>query len=206
MRSCSKHDICYLRYFWCLKEEKVIIFSAPSGAGKTTLVHYVLAVADLRLKFSVSATSRAMRPNEKDGVDYRFLSVEEFKDRIGKGEFVEWEEVYDNQFYGTLKSEIRRIWAGGHNVVFDVDVVGGINLKRHFGEKALSIFVQPPSLEVLEQRLRGRSTEDEESLTKRLDKAEEELKLASQFDVILVNDDLELAKQEAVNLIKNHLS
>ena len=189
-----------------MQEGKVIIFSAPSGAGKTTLVHHVLGVDGLRLKFSVSAASRAMRPNERDGVDYHFLSVENFKARIKADEFVEWEEVYENQFYGTLKSEVQRIWKEGFNVVFDVDVVGGINLKRHFGDKALSIFVQPPSLEELENRLRGRSTEDDASLKKRLDKAEEEMSKADQFDRILVNDDLEEAKKEAEKLILDHIT
>ena len=184
----------------------MIIFSAPSGAGKTTLVHHVLIVADLRLKFSVSAASRAMRPNEKDGLDYCFLSVEEFNSRILEDEFVEWEEVYENQFYGTLKSEVERIWAEGFNVVFDVDVVGGINLKKHFGDKALSIFVQPPNIQELENRLRGRSTEDEDSLKKRLDKAVEEMNQSNQFDMILVNNNLEIAKAEAEGLIRNHLS
>lgn len=160
----------------------------------------------MRLKFSVSAASRAMRPNERDGVDYHFLSVENFKARIKADEFVEWEEVYENQFYGTLKSEVQRIWKEGFNVVFDVDVVGGINLKRHFGDKALSIFVQPPSLEELENRLRGRSTEDDASLKKRLDKAEEEMSKADQFDRILVNDDLEEAKKEAEKLILDHIT
>lgn len=189
-----------------MEEGKVIIFSAPSGAGKTTLVHHVLGVEDLRLKFSVSATSRARRPNESDGVDYHFLSVEDFKARIEADEFVEWEEVYENQFYGTLKAEVQRIWNEGLNVVFDVDVIGGINLKQHFGKKAVSIFVQPPSLKELEYRLRGRSTEDDSSLKKRLDKAEEELSRSIEFDVILVNDDLEEAKKEAENLILGHIA
>lgn len=184
----------------------MIIFSAPSGAGKTTLVHHVLKVPSLRLKFSVSAASRAMRPNEQDGIDYHFLSVEEFRSRIENDDFVEWEEVYTDQFYGTLRSEVERIWAEGFNLVFDVDVIGGINLKKHFGEMALSIFVQPPNMKELENRLRGRSTEDEASLAKRLGKSEEEMRQASKFDVVLINDKLEVAKKEAEQLIENHIS
>jgi guanylate kinase len=189
-----------------VKKEKVIIFSAPSGAGKTTLVHHVLKVSNLKLKFSVSAASRDMRPNEEDGVDYHFLSVDEFKSRIENNDFIEWEQVYKNQYYGTLKSEVEQIWAQGFNAIFDVDVIGGINLKKHFGEKALSIFVQPPNIEALENRLRGRSTEDESSLKKRLDKSEEEMSQALKFDVVLVNDNLEIAKKEAETLIVNHIS
>ena len=169
------------------------------------MVHHVLDVPELRLRFSVSAASRAMRPNEKDGNDYHFLTVDEFKNRIDRDEFVEWEEVYENQFYGTLKSEVERIWSEGYNVVFDVDVIGGINLKKHFGNKALSIFVQPPSIAELEKRLMGRSTENQSSLKKRLDKAEEEMSKATQFDKILVNDDLEAAKEEAESLILTHI-
>ena len=184
----------------------MIIFSAPSGAGKTTLVHHVLNVPEFRLKFSVSAASREIRSNEKDGVDYHFLSIDEFRARIENDDFVEWEQVYENQYYGTLKSEVERIWAEGFNAIFDVDVIGGINLKKHFGEKAISIFVQPPSIKALGDRLRGRSTEDEASLSKRLDKAGEEMEKASQFDVILVNDDLDTAKSEAEKLIENHIS
>ena len=184
---------------------KCVIFSAPSGAGKTTIVHHLLK-QNIGLEFSVSACSRDPRPGETDGSDYHFLGIDKFKENIANNEFVEWEEVYENQFYGTLKSEVERIWAEGFNVVFDVDVVGGINLKNHFGDKALAIFVQPPNIQELENRLRGRSTEDEDSLKKRLDKAEEEMNQSDQFDVILVNNNLSGAKAEAEDLIKNHLS
>lgn len=184
-----------------MSQGKLIIFSAPSGSGKTTLVHHLLSKSELKLAFSVSATSRAMRPNETDGKDYYFLSPEEFRSRIENGDFLEWEEVYENQFYGTLRSEIGRIHEEGKTVVFDVDVVGGVNIKKQFGDDALAVFVQPPSIAELEKRLRNRSTESEESLAKRVGKAAEELKFSSQFDVVLVNDDLEIAKQEAEKLV-----
>ena len=192
-------------YFCPMQNGKMVIFSAPSGAGKTTLVHHLLSVPRLKLAFSVSATSREKRPNETDGVDYRFLSENEFRKRISENAFVEWEEVYPGQFYGTLKSEVEKVWATGKNVVFDVDVIGGINLKEHFGDQALSIFVQPPNLNALERRLRGRSTENEASLKKRLDKAEIEMEKSDAFDRILINDDLETAKKEAERLIDEHL-
>ncbi|NNE55260.1 MAG: guanylate kinase [Flavobacteriales bacterium] len=184
---------------------KAIIFSAPSGAGKTTIVHYLLQ-QDLGLEFSISATSRAKRKVERDGKDYHYMSVAEFKQRIANYEFVEWEEVYTDQFYGTLKSEIERIWGNGKNVIFDVDVVGGINLKKHFGDKALSVFVQPPSIEALATRLRGRASETEESIARRMAKAAQELTFADQFDHILVNDDLEHAKAEALQTITTYLN
>lgn len=180
---------------------KLIIFSAPSGSGKTTIVHHLLSKPELKLAFSVSATSRSMRPNEVDGKDYYFLSADEFRSRIAADDFLEWEEVYENQFYGTLRSEIDRIHAEGKHVVFDVDVVGGLNIKKQFGDDALAIFVQPPSLEELERRLRSRSTESEESLSKRVGKAADELEYANKFDVILVNDELEAAKREAEKLV-----
>ncbi len=185
---------------------KLIIFSAPSGSGKTTLVHHLLSKPDLKLAFSVSATSRAKRPNETDGKDYYFLSADEFRQRISQNEFIEWEEVYEDQFYGTLRSEIDRIHAEGKTVVFDVDVVGGVNLKKKFGDQALSVFVKPPSIEELENRLRNRSTESEESLKKRVGKAAEEMEFANQFDVILVNDELELAKEKAEALVREFTS
>lgn len=181
---------------------KLIIFSAPSGSGKTTLVHHLLSKPELKLAFSVSATSRAKRPNETDGKDYYFLSADEFRKRIENGEFLEWEEVYENQFYGTLKSEIDRIHAEGKHVIFDVDVVGGLNIKKQFGDDALAVFVQPPSVEELERRLRHRSTESEESLAKRVAKAAKELSYSGQFDVVVINDDLEKAKQEAEKLVR----
>ncbi|MDB4655655.1 guanylate kinase [Flavobacteriales bacterium] len=186
-----------------MSQGKLIIFSAPSGSGKTTLVHHLLPKPELKLAFSVSATSREKRPNEEHGKDYYFLSADEFRKRISAGDFLEWEEVYTDQFYGTLRSEINRIHSEGKTVVFDVDVVGGVNLKKEFGESALAIFVQPPSIEELERRLRNRSTESEESLAKRVAKSAEELEYANQFDVVIINDDLETAKAEAYNLVSD---
>jgi len=186
-----------------MSKGKLIIFSAPSGSGKTTLVHHLLSKPELKLAFSVSATSRAMRPNETDGKDYYFLTANEFRSRIEKGDFLEWEEVYENQYYGTLRSEIDRIHYEGKTVVFDVDVVGGVNIKKQFGENALAVFVQPPSVKELENRLKRRDTESNESLAKRVAKAEKELTYANQFDVILVNDDLEIAKKEAEKLVSD---
>jgi guanylate kinase len=180
-----------------LKQGKAIIFSAPSGAGKTTIVHHLLGNEALRLSFSVSATSRPKRGHEQDGKDYYFLSSEDFLIRAKAGEFVEWEEVYKDQYYGTLKSEIERIWAEGKNVIFDVDVVGGLNLKKIFGDRALAIFVQPPSIEVLNFRLRNRSTETPEKIAMRIDKAKHEMAFAPKFDMILVNDKLPEALAQA---------
>ncbi len=184
-----------------MSQGKLIIFSAPSGSGKTTLVHHLLSKPELKLAFSVSATSREKRPNEENGKDYYFLSPEEFRNRIGKGDFLEWEEVYENQYYGTLRSEIDRIHTEGRTVIFDVDVVGGLNIKKQFGQAALAIFVQPPSLNELENRLKKRSTESDESLAKRVAKAEHELSFANRFDVVVVNDDLEDAKKESYRLV-----
>ncbi len=174
---------------------KCIIFSAPSGAGKTTIVHRLLN--DLTtLEFSVSACSREARPNEKNGEDYYFLGVEEFQKKINEQAFVEWEEVYPNNFYGTLKSEIERIWSHNKVVIFDVDVVGGLNLKHFFGSNALAVFVQPPSIEVLEERLRSRKTETEEKIHMRISKSNFEMDRAKEFDYILVNNDLDHAVTE----------
>lgn len=184
---------------------KCIIFSAPSGAGKTTIVHYLLN-QDLGLAFSVSACSRDPRPNEVDGKDYHFLGVDGFRSAIAAGRFVEWEEVYKDNFYGTLRSELERIWADGKAVIFDVDVVGGLNLKRIFGDNALAVFVQPPSYEILEERLRSRSTETEEKINMRLAKAGQELDQAAEFDIQLLNDDLERACAEAKRLVEGFLS
>lgn len=169
---------------------KCIIFSAPSGAGKTTIVRQLLKERN-DLAFSVSACSRDPRVNEIDGKDYHFLGVERFKQNIEKGEFIEWEEVYENHFYGTLKSEIERIWEEGKTVVFDVDAYGGISLKKYFKDAALSFFISPPSISVLEQRLKFRNTETEDKIRTRLNKAEEELGLCEQFDINVVNDNLE---------------
>ena len=184
---------------------KCIIFSAPSGAGKTTIVHHLLKTID-SLEFSISACSRAPRINETDGKDYHFISVEDFKRKIQEGAFVEWEEVYPNNFYGTLRSEMQRIWGRGKSVIFDVDVVGGLNLKRAFGDDALAIFVQPPSYEALEKRLRARSTESDEKIALRMQKAGEELEFAKDFDVVLVNDNLEDAFQKAEQLVQSFLA
>lgn len=183
---------------------KCIIFSAPSGAGKTTIVHHLLQQG-FPLEFSISATSRAPRKIEREGKDYHYLSVEEFQHRIKNGEFIEWEEVYEKQYYGTLASEIERIWEHGKHVIFDVDVKGGINLKKHFGEQALAIFVQPPSINALRERLRTRETETEESIRIRMAKAATELADAKHFDYILINDNLETAKQEAVTVVSEFL-
>lgn len=183
---------------------KCVIFSAPSGAGKTTIVHYLLEQG-LGLEFSVSACSRDPRPNEVDGTDYHFLGVEGFKEKIKENAFVEWEEVYTNNFYGTLRSEIERIWGKGHAVIFDVDVIGGLNLKRKFKDNAFAVFVQPPSYEELENRLRKRSTESEDKINQRMEKATKELAFASEFDVVLVNDDLEEACKKARSLVEEFL-
>lgn len=183
---------------------KCVIFSAPSGAGKTTIVHALLD-ANIGLEFSVSACSRDPRPNEVNGKDYHFLGIEGFREKIETNAFVEWEEVYTNNFYGTLRSEIERIWKNGHTVIFDVDVIGGLNLKKIFGEQALAIFVQPPSYEELEQRLRFRSTETEEKIAQRMSKAREELSYAVKFDHILVNDQLENAIDSAKELVQEFI-
>lgn len=174
---------------------KVILFSAPSGCGKTTIIGRILQYFP-SLEFSISATSRQPRGSEQDGVDYYYLSTEEFLRRARNDEFVEWEEVFTGTCYGTLKSELDRIWAKGNTIIFDVDVNGGKNLKRHFGDQCLSIFVMPPSLEVLEQRLRGRGTDSEESITRRLARSQQELKEAHLFDRTIVNDDLDRAVEE----------
>ena len=179
---------------------KLVIFSAPSGAGKTTIVRALLKDIP-NLKFSVSAASRPKRPNEIDGKDYYFIPVEEFRRKIENDEFLEWEEVYENNFYGTLKSEVDRIWKSGNHVIFDVDVVGGLNIKKYYGERALAIFVMPPSVEELEKRLRNRSTESETDMKRRIEKARYEMTFASQFDEVIVNDDLEKAVSEAKRLV-----
>jgi guanylate kinase len=184
---------------------KLFIFSAPSGAGKTTLVKNLLAAGDLNLEFSISACSRAKREGEIHGKDYYYLSVADFKEKIKNDEFLEWEEVYEDHFYGTLRSEIDRIWANGNHAIFDVDVVGGLNIKKNFPEDALAIFVMPPSIEVLKERLIGRSTESEENLKKRLDKAKHELTYVDQFDVQVVNEFKEVACNDARTLILEFL-
>jgi len=185
---------------------KLVIFSAPSGAGKTTIVRQLLIDRTLSLEFSVSATCREPRPNEIEGRDYYFLSLNEFKKRVAAGDFLEWEEVYPGICYGTLKSEVDRICDAGKNVIFDVDVVGGLNIKKQFGNQALAVFVQPPSVEELRIRLKNRSTESDEKIAMRIAKAEHELSFSDKFDVILVNDNLEKAVKEAESLVREFVS
>ena len=184
---------------------KLIIFSAPSGAGKSTIINYLLQQS-LRLRFSISATSRTPRGTEQNGVEYYFLTPEEFKARIAKGDFLEYEEVYTDKFYGTLKSEVERILDEGDNVIFDVDVVGGCNIKHYYGERALSVFIQPPSIEELRKRLVGRGTDTPEVIESRIAKAEYELSFADKFDTVVINDDLETAKANALQVIRTFLA
>ena len=181
-------------------DNKVMGFSAPSGAGKTTIVTHLLETFN-KLEFSVSATSRAPRGQEVDGKDYYFLSTKEFKKRVKNNEFVEYEEVYPGSFYGTLKSEVERIWAKGNVIMFDVDVKGGVNIKKIFGEKAFTVFIMPPSLEVMEQRLRARGTDSDEAIKTRIAKAAEEMTYAAKFDTVLVNDILEESFAKAERLV-----
>jgi len=180
---------------------KVLIFSAPSGSGKTTIVHHLLKIFP-QLEFSISATNRAPRGEEKNGVDYYFLSTEEFQKKIAQNEFLEWENVYAEKYYGTPKSEAERIWAKNHVMVCDIDVKGGVNIKKIVGEQALAIFIQPPSVEVLRERLTTRSTDSPEAIECRVQKAQEELSYASQFDVIIMNDNLENALREAEQIVR----
>ena len=184
---------------------KLIIFSAPSGSGKSTIINYLLQQS-LRLRFSISATSRAPRGTEQNGVEYYFLTPEEFKARIAKGDFLEYEEVYTDKFYGTLKSEVERILNEGDNVIFDVDVVGGCNIKRFYGDRALSVFIQPPSIEEIRKRLIGRGTDTPEVIESRIAKAEYELGFADKFDTVVINDDLETAKAKALQVIQDFLA
>ena len=187
-----------------IKKGKCVIFSAPSGAGKTSIVNHLLSKG-LNLEFSISACSRGARGNEKDGKEYYFLGKDKFKELIRNDEFIEWEEVYRDNFYGTLKSEINRIWNSGKTVIFDVDVIGGLNLKKEFQKNALAIFVQPPSYQDLETRLRLRKTESEEKIKQRIAKARKDLSFASEFDFILVNNDLLEACKQAEALIKDFI-
>ena len=184
---------------------KLIIFSAPSGSGKSTIINYLLTQG-LNLAFSISATSRAPRGTEQHGVEYYFLSPEEFRQRIANDEFLEYEEVYENRFYGTLKAPIEKQLEEGVNVVFDVDVVGGCNIKKFYGERALSLFIQPPSIEELRNRLVGRATDAPEVIESRIAKAEYELGFADKFDVIIVNDNLEKAQQETLKVLQDFLN
>jgi guanylate kinase len=185
---------------------KMLIVSAPSGSGKSTIVNWLMQEhPELRLYFSISCTSRAPRGTEQNGVEYFFLTPEEFKEKIQNNEFLEYEEVYQDRFYGTLKAQVERQREAGQNVVFDVDVKGGVNIKRYYGDEALSLFIQPPSVEELRRRLTGRGTDTPEAIEERLAKAEYELTFASQFDRVVVNNDLETAKQEALQIINDFL-
>jgi len=186
-------------------EGKLVIISAPSGAGKTTIVNHLLQEVP-ELEFSISATTRNPRGKEKDGKEYYFIAVEDFRERIRRKEFTEWEEVYKDHYYGTLKSEIERIWAEGKHVIFDVDVKGGINLKNIFGNKAVSIFIMPPSLTELEMRLHARATDNPAKIKIRVEKAVEEMKLAGEFDHIVINDNLEQARNEVCKVVRGFLT
>lgn len=184
---------------------KLFVFSAPSGSGKTTIVRHLLAQERFNLKFSISATSRAARGEEKDGVDYYFISREEFIQKIKSEEFLEWEEVYTENFYGTLKTEVERIWAEGKHVIFDIDVAGGLRIKKKFPEETLAVFVKPPSVDELKRRLKERKTESEDKINMRIAKASVELATAPQFDTIIKNYDLNTALQEAEDLVSDFI-
>ncbi|WP_340077056.1 guanylate kinase [Leptobacterium sp. I13] len=188
-----------------MKQGKLIVFSAPSGSGKTTIVRHLLGFKELNLEFSISATSREKRGNEKDGIDYYFLSLKDFKQKIKNDEFLEWEEVYRDNFYGTLKSEVQRIWNKGKHAIFDIDVVGGLDIKNAYPEQTLAVFIKPPSIEELKIRLKKRKTESEDKINMRVAKASIELATAPQFDFIIENNDLETAKKEAYQLVVNFL-
>ncbi|MCH1436552.1 MAG: guanylate kinase [Flavobacteriales bacterium] len=188
-----------------MNQGKLIIFSAPSGSGKSTIVNYLINQG-MPVEFSISACSRAPRGEEKHGEHYYFLSPEEFKAKVNADEFLEWEEVYEGNFYGTLRSEVERIWAKGKHVIFDIDVIGGINLKNQFSENALSVFIKAPSIAVLKQRLSERNTETQSQLEMRLNKAEKEMSYAKEFDLVIINDDLEIAQQEAFQKITDFIN
>ncbi|NBW28671.1 MAG: guanylate kinase [Flavobacteriaceae bacterium] len=189
-----------------MNKGKLIVFSAPSGSGKTTIVKYLLGKDDLNLEFSISAASRKPRGEEVNGKDYYFISIEEFKKHIKNQDFIEWEEVYRDNFYGTLKSEVERIWALGKNVIFDIDVAGGLRIKNKFPEQTLAVFVKPPSIDELKIRLKKRSTESDDKINMRIAKASVELATAPQFDKIIKNYDLDFAKVEAYELVKAFLN
>ena len=186
-------------------DNKVLIFSAPSGAGKSTIVGHILGIWKATMEFSISATSRAPRGTEQNGREYHFVSPDEFRRLISEDSFVEYEEVYKDHFYGTLKSEVERIWAAGHVIIFDVDVKGGVNLKKYFGEKALSIFIKAPSVETLRQRLVKRGTDSPEAIAERVEKASQEMEYAPQFDYVLINDDLATAFGEVEKVVEDFL-
>ncbi|SHI43539.1 guanylate kinase [Flavobacterium terrae] len=188
------------------KGGKLIVFSAPSGSGKTTIVRHLLGIEELNLEFSISAATREPRGQEVSGKDYYFMSIHDFKQHIKAEDFVEWEEVYRDNFYGTLKSEVERIWALGKNVIFDIDVAGGLRIKHKFPEQTLAVFVKPPSVDELKRRLKERSTESEDKINMRIAKAHVELATAPQFDTIIKNYDLYVAKQEAYELVKEFVS
>lgn len=185
---------------------KLIVFSAPSGSGKTTIVRHLLQQKELNLEFSISATSREKRGDEEDGKDYYFLDFEAFKEKIKKDEFLEWEEVYRDNFYGTLKTEVERIWSNGKHVIFDIDVSGGLRIKRKFPDETLAIFVKPPSIDELKIRLKNRKTESNDKINMRIAKASAELATAPLFDQVVVNDNLEHALKESYDLVSNFIN
>jgi guanylate kinase len=187
---------------YSMNKGKLLVFSAPSGSGKTTIVRHLLAHPELNLEFSISAATRELRGEEVNGKDYYFMSIAEFKKHIKAEDFIEWEEVYRDNFYGTLKSEVERIWAKGKNVIFDIDVAGGLRIKSKFPTETLAVFVKPPSVDELKRRLKERSTESEDKINMRIAKAHVELATAPQFDTIIKNYDLDVAKQEAYELVK----
>ena len=189
-----------------MKKGKLIVLSAPSGSGKTTIIRHLLKKEELGLAFSISAATREARGKEENGKDYYFMSITEFKNHIKGEDFVEWEEVYTDNFYGTLKSEVERIWAEGKNVIFDIDVAGGLRIKSKFPEETLAIFVKPPSIDELKRRLKERSTESEDKINMRIAKASVELATAPQFDVIIKNYDLDIALEEAYQLVKDFVT
>jgi len=189
-----------------MNKGKLLVFSAPSGSGKTTIVRHLLAQPDLNLEFSISCTTRAPRGEEVDGKDYYFISWDEFKKHIKAEDFVEWEEVYTDNFYGTLKTEVERIWALGKHVIFDIDVAGGLRIKSKFPKETLAVFVKPPSVDELKRRLKQRSTESEDKINMRIAKASVELATAPQFDTIIKNYDLDVAKEEAYKLVKDFIN
>ncbi len=188
-----------------MNKGKLLVFSAPSGSGKTTIVRHLLTQEDLNLEFSISCATREPREEEVNGKDYYFISLEEFKKHIKAEDFIEWEEVYRDNFYGTLKSEVERIWSKGKNVIFDIDVSGGLRIKSKFPQETLAVFVKPPSVDELKRRLKQRSTESDDKINMRIAKAHVELATAPQFDEIIKNYDLDVAKEEAYQLVKNFL-
>jgi guanylate kinase len=189
-----------------MNKGKLLVFSAPSGSGKTTIVRHLLTKEDLNLEFSISAATREPRGQEINGKDYYFMSIEKFKQHIKADDFVEWEEVYRDNFYGTLKSEVERIWASGKNVIFDIDVAGGLRIKSKFPQETLAVFVKPPSVDELKRRLKERSTESDDKINMRIAKAHVELATAPQFDLVIKNYDLDVAKEEAYQLVKEFVS